>query len=65
MLRKENGIASKTIPAHTSHRTQPLHVSVFSTFKTHIRNYINNLRLTLSDEQRKDVFNACEILHEL
>lgn len=61
---KESEFIAVALPAHTSHRTQPLDVSVFSPMKTHVRNAFNNRLLALCDEQRNGVFNICGILHD-
>ena len=44
-LLRENKIHVVALPAHTSHRTQTLDYSVFSPFKTYLRNAMNDRSL--------------------
>ena len=51
------------LPAHTSHRTQTLDYSVFSPFKTYLRNAMNERSLASAAEVRNDIYTLCELLH--
>ena len=42
-LMKENWVIVIAMPAHTSHRLQPLDVSVFSVYKSYIQKEIHNM----------------------
>jgi len=49
------------LPSLTSHRTQVLDYSIFSPFKTHLRNALNER--TILNAGSNDVYTLCEMLH--
>ncbi|CDF33433.1 unnamed protein product [Chondrus crispus] len=61
---KENNIVVVGLPAHTSHRTQVLDYSVFSSFKTFFRSTLNRRAIGATNECRNDIYTLCEMLHE-
>ena len=62
-LLRENKIHVLALPAHTSHRTQTLDYSVFSPFKTSLRNSMNDISLIATVEVRNDIYTLRELLH--
>ena len=60
---RDNNIHVIALPAHTSHRTQTLDYSVFSPFKTYLRNAMNERSLASAAEVRNDIYTLCELLH--
>ena len=63
-LLKRNNIFVIALPAHTSHRTQVLDYSIFSPFKTYLRNALNERVLTTSGSVRNDIYTLCELVHD-
>lgn len=60
----ENRVIVVALPAHTSHRTQVLDYTVFSPFKTSLRNALNRrASVSSSGNFRSDVYTLCEIIH--
>ena len=59
----DNNIHVIALHAHTSHRTQTLDYSVFSPFKTYLRNAMNERSLGSAAEVRNDIYTLCELLH--
>ena len=52
------------LPAYTSHRIQVLHYAIFSSFKTYLRNTLNESVLTTSGAERNDVYTLWELVHD-
>lgn len=62
-LLKDNNLIAAVLPAHNSHRTQVMNYTVFSPFKTSIKNEINKRTPFVSKEHRSDVYTLCDLLH--
>ena len=60
---RDNNIHVIALPAHTIHRTQTLDYSVFSPFKTYLRNAMNERPIASAAEVRDDIYTLCELLH--
>ncbi|PXF46225.1 hypothetical protein BWQ96_04010 [Gracilariopsis chorda] len=61
-LFEDKNIVVVGLPAHTSHRTQPLDFSVFYPYKTAFRNELNKSTIFVKDETKNDVYTICELL---
>lgn len=61
-LLRENGVVFVTLPAHTSHVLQPLYYWVFGPLKEEFKRLLIWRIATLNKDERKDVFNFCDIL---
>ena len=51
------------LPAHSSHWTQVLDFSIFSPFKTKLRNALNAGILASTGLVRNDIYTLCELIH--
>ena len=63
-LLKKNNIVVIALPAHTSHRTQVLDYSIFSRFKTYLRNALNDRVLATAGSMRNGIYTLCELVHD-
>ena len=59
----ENNIVAYALPAHTSHRTQVLDYSVFSSLKAYVREKWSRSLHATQALRANDCFTLCEILH--
>lgn len=63
-LMRVNNIIVIALPVHTSHRTQVLDHSIFSPFKTYLRNALKECVLTTAGAGRKNVYTLCELVYD-
>ena len=61
---KSHGVLVRCLPAHTSHITQPLDVSVFRSFKENFRKALRERARPVPPEGRNDIFTICELMSE-
>jgi tRNA splicing ligase len=60
---RDGGVISYELPAHTSGKTQPLDVSIFSAFKSNLNDFIRSIGMTNS-AITNDVFEFCKLVTE-
>jgi hypothetical protein len=60
---RDGGVIAHALPAHTSGKTKPLDVSIFSPFKAKLNDGIHSIAMTNS-AMTHDVFDFCKLVTE-
>jgi len=63
LFRKRN-IVAYCLPAHTTGVTQPLDLTVFGSFKTHLAETLRRMHSAGNADARFDVFDFCRMMRE-
>lgn len=63
-LLKKNNIVVVAFLAHTIHRTKVLDNSLFSPFRTYLRQALNDRVLTTAGGIRNDIYTLCDPVHD-
>ena len=61
-LCRKSRVIVYTLPSHTSHRTQPLDVSVFGPMKTHAREEFDRYAATADLSKKLDIYTVLSLL---